>query len=104
MLAVPACIIGAALTPVLVGLFASKRAGYGMVDVVYGSLATAALWIYAAGIKERKKIEQSISEMPATRSLLTTSKNRPFQRLIGAYLLANTVFALMKILMAYPIY
>jgi len=61
VLAVPACIIGAALTPVLVGLFASKRAGYGMVDVVYGSLATAALWIYAAGIKERKKIDQSIS-------------------------------------------
>ena len=38
-LAVPAYLVGAALTPVLVGLFVTKRAGYGAVGIIYGIIA-----------------------------------------------------------------
>jgi glycoside/pentoside/hexuronide:cation symporter, GPH family len=101
VLAVPAYIVGAALTPVLVGLFAAKRTGYGVVGIIYGLLAAAALWISAAGIRERRAIAQSRAQTPPLRALVDTFKNRPFLQLIVAYLLANTAFALVKTLLAY---
>jgi GPH family glycoside/pentoside/hexuronide:cation symporter len=101
VLGVPAYIVGAALTPFLVGLFASQRAGYGFIGILYGSLAAAALLIAAAGIRERRKICESRCETPPLRAFLTTFKNRPFLQLIGAYLIANTAFALIKTLLAY---
>ena len=52
VLGVPGYMIGAAVTPIIVGLFASKSTGYGMVGVIYGTLAAAALWIAAAGLRE----------------------------------------------------
>ncbi len=101
LLGVPAFIVGAALTPAIVGLFPSKRAGYAVIGVIYGLLAAAALWICAAGVRERSKIRESKSETPALSALTTTFKNRPFVRLILAYLVANTAFALIKTLLAY---
>ena len=100
-LAVPAYLVGAALTPVLVGLFATKRAGYGAVGVIYGAVAAAALLICAAGIRERKQISESRAEAPPIKTFLQTLKNRPFLRLVGAYLVLNLAFALIKTLMAY---
>jgi glycoside/pentoside/hexuronide:cation symporter, GPH family len=101
VLAVPGYIVGAALTPVIVGLFALKRAGYGTVGIFYGILAAAALWMAAAGLHERKKIAESKAEAPPWRTFVDTFKNRPFVRLIGAYLLANTAFALIRTLLVY---
>jgi GPH family glycoside/pentoside/hexuronide:cation symporter len=101
VLGVPAFIIGAALTPVIVGLFPAKSIGYAVVGVIYGIMAAAALWVCAAGIKERKNISSSVSETPIVRALKATFKNRPFLQLIGAYLLANTAFALIKTLLAF---
>ena len=100
-LAVPAYLVGAALTPVLVGLFATKRAGYGAVGVIYGTVAAAALLICAAGIRERKQTSESRAEAPPVKTFLQTLKNRPFLRLVGAYLVLNLAFALIKTLMAY---
>lgn len=101
VLAVPGYIIGAALTPVIVGLFVIKRVGYGVVGILYGILAAATLLIAAKGLKERKEIAQSKSATPPFRAFLTTFKNRPFLQLILAYFIANTSFALIKTLMAY---
>lgn len=100
-LAVPAYLVGAALTPVLVGLFATKRAGYGAVGVLYGVVAAAALLICAAGIRERKQVAESRAEAPPIQTFLQTFKNRPFIRLLVAYLVLNLAFALIKTLMAY---
>ena len=100
-LAVPAYLVGAALTPVLVGLFATKRAGYGAVGIIYGAVAAAALLICAAGIRERKQTSESRAEAPPVKTFLQTLKNRPFLRLVGAYLVLNLAFALIKTLMAY---
>jgi GPH family glycoside/pentoside/hexuronide:cation symporter len=101
VLGVPAYIVGAALTPALVALWASKRAGYSAVGVIYGVLAAAALWIAAAGLRERRSIAQSRSETPPWKSFAAVFRNRPFVRLIGAYLVANAAFALIKTLLYY---
>ncbi len=101
VLGVPAYIVGAALTPALVGLFATKRAGYGAIGVIYGVLAAVVLWISAAGLKERKKISESKAKAPPLQTFLATLRNRPFVQLIVAYLVANMAFALIKTLMAY---
>jgi GPH family glycoside/pentoside/hexuronide:cation symporter len=101
VLGVPAYIVGAALTPALVGLFAAKRTGYGVVGVVYGLLAAAALWVSAAGIRERRAIAESRAQAPPLRTFLDTFRNRPFLQLMAAYLLANTAFALVRTLLAY---
>jgi GPH family glycoside/pentoside/hexuronide:cation symporter len=101
VLGVPAYIVGAALTPALVGLFESKRTGYGWIGVIYGLLAAAVLWIAAAGLRERKEISQSKAHTPPLQTLLATFRNKPFVRLIAAYLVANVGFALIKTLLAY---
>jgi GPH family glycoside/pentoside/hexuronide:cation symporter len=101
VLGVPAFILGAALTPVIAGLFADERTGYGAVGVIYGILAAAVLWISAAGIKERDAIVQSKSAAPPLQAFWATFKNKPFVRLLAAYLLANTAFALIKTLLYY---
>jgi len=101
VLGVPAYIVGAALTPALVGLFESKRTGYGWIGVIYGLLAAAVLWIAAAGLRERKEISQSKAHTPPLQTLLATFRNKPFVRLIVAYLVANVGFALIKTLLAY---
>ena len=101
VLGVPGYMIGAAVTPIIVGLFASKSTGYGMVGVIYGTLAAAALWIAAAGLRERPKVAASRTESQPLRALLDTLQNRPFVRLLAAYLTANTGFALVKTLLAY---
>lgn len=101
VIGVPAYIVGAALTPVLVALFATKRTGYGAVGVIYGILGAVVLWVAAAGLKERKVISEAKSAASPLASLLATLKNRPFVRLIVAYLVANVAFSLVKTLLAY---
>ena len=101
VIGVPAYIVGAALTPVLVALFATKRTGYGAIGMIYGILGAVVLWVAAAGLKERKVISEAKSAAPPLASLLGTLKNRPFVRLIVAYLIANVAFALVKTLLAY---
>lgn len=101
VLGVPAYIVGAALTPMLVGLFATKRMGYGAIGIIYGGLAAASLLIAASGLRERKAISESRAEIPVWRAFTATFRNRPFVQLIVAYMIANTAFALVKTLMAY---
>jgi GPH family glycoside/pentoside/hexuronide:cation symporter len=87
--------------PAIVGLFIAKRTGYSAVGIFYGVLAAAVLWIAAAGLRERPEISASRSETPPLRAFLATLRNRPFMRLLIAYLVANLAFALVKTLMAY---
>jgi GPH family glycoside/pentoside/hexuronide:cation symporter len=57
VLGVPAYIVGAALTLAIVGLFATKRAGYNAIGVAYGVLA-------ATGLRERRRISESQCQTP----------------------------------------
>jgi len=101
VLGVPAYILGAALTPVIVGMFASKRTGYGIAGVIYGVLAAIVLWIAAAGLREHKNISDSKSESPPWRTFMDTLRNRPFVQLLVAYFVATVGFSLLRTLMAY---
>jgi GPH family glycoside/pentoside/hexuronide:cation symporter len=101
VLGVPAFLVGAAFTPAIVGLFATKRMGYGVTGVLYAVIAAAVLWIAAAGLKERKEISESKAQTPPLRAFLATFRNRPFVQLIVAYLIASISFALIQTLLAY---
>ncbi|MGD8517897.1 MAG: MFS transporter [Anaerolineae bacterium] len=101
VLGVPAYLVGAALTPFFVGLFASKQAGYSTIGIIYAVVAALVLWVSAAGLKEREDISQSRSESTPLASFLATFRNRPFVQLIAAYLVANIAFALIQTLLAY---
>jgi GPH family glycoside/pentoside/hexuronide:cation symporter len=102
-LAVPAYLVGAALTPAIVGLFALQATGYGFIGIVYGALAAAALLISAAGIRERGVAAVAPSEASPIRSFGLALRNRPFVWLCGTYLVLNIAFAFIKTLMAYYI-
>ncbi len=105
VLGVPAYLVGAGLTLPLVGWInenlQSKSAGFNVIGVIYGILAAVALWIAAAGLRERKEISESKAQAPPLKTFAAVFKNRPFVRLIAAYLIANAAFALIKTLMAY---
>jgi GPH family glycoside/pentoside/hexuronide:cation symporter len=97
---VPSYLVGAALTPVIAGLFDDKRFGYQVVGIIYGIVGGAALWLAAAGLKERPA-SQTPSAIPPWRSFIYTLRNRPFVQLIVAYLIANLGFVLIQTLLAY---
>jgi GPH family glycoside/pentoside/hexuronide:cation symporter len=101
ILAVPAYLVGAALTPAIVGMFAVKYTGYGFIGIAYGIIAAAALLISASGFREKPDIIASKSSISPIMAIKYTFKNKPFVRLIIAYLIMNLSFALIKTLMAY---
>jgi GPH family glycoside/pentoside/hexuronide:cation symporter len=102
-MAVPAYLVGAALTPAIVGLFALQRTGYAVIGIAYGILAAAALLISAAGLRERSGLVVSKPEPSPIKSLALALKNRPFVWLCVTYFVINISFAFIKILMAYYI-
>ena len=103
VMAVPAYLVGAALTPAIVGLFALQQTGYAFIGIAYGVLAAAALLISAAGIRERKLVAVSAPEPSPFKSLSVALKNKPFARLCMLYFVINISFAFIKILMVYYI-
>lgn len=103
VMAVPAYLVGAALTPAIVGLFALQQTGYAFIGIAYGILAGSALLISAWGIRERKGLAVSIPEPSPFKSLAVALKNKPFVRLCATYFVINVSFAFIKVLMVYYI-
>ena len=101
VMAVPAYLVGAALTPAIVGVFALQRTGYAFIGIAYGILAATALLISAAGFRERTGLVVSQPEPSPLKSLSVALKNRPFVWLCIIYFVVNISFAFIKILMAY---
>jgi GPH family glycoside/pentoside/hexuronide:cation symporter len=103
VMAVPAYLVGAALTPAIVGLFALQRTGYAWVGILYGGLAASALLICAAGIRERSEARAAAAEPSPLRSFGLALRNGPFVWLCATYFVVNISFAFIKTLMAYYI-
>lgn len=103
VMAVPAYLLGAAVTPAIVGLFALQRTGYAMIGIIYGILAGGVLLISAAGLRERPAAVQTPPEASPLKSLGAALRNRPFLWLCGVYFVVNLSFAFIKVLMAYYI-
>ena len=70
VMAVPAYLVGAALTPAIVGLFALQQTGYAFIGIAYGVIAAAALLISAAGIRERQGLCVAAPEPSPFKSLV----------------------------------
>lgn len=100
-LAVPFYLIGAALTPMIVGFFAVARTGYGFVGIIYGALAALALLISASGLRERTKVVEAKGEANPLKSLKLAFLNKKFVYLCLIYFVTNISFAFAKGLMAY---
>ena len=103
VMAVPAYLVGAALTPAIVGLFALQSTGYAFIGIAYGALAATALLISAAGFRERQKASGTKSEASPFKSMRVALRNKPFVWLCLTYFVINISFAFIKILMAYYI-
>jgi len=101
VMAVPAYLVGTALTPMIVGFFAIERSGWGFIGILYGAICAIVLLISAAGIKERKKVMDTKAKFNVWESIEATLSNKPFMILCAAYLIINLSFALIKTLMAY---
>jgi GPH family glycoside/pentoside/hexuronide:cation symporter len=101
VMAVPAYMIGVALTPVIVGFFALERSGWGFIGILYGSICALVLIISALGLRERQKVMEPKAKANVWGSIKTALSNKPFQRLCIAYFVINLAFALVKTLMAY---
>ncbi len=102
VMAVPAYLVGAAITPAIVGAFAIQRTGYAAIGIIYGVLAALALLGCAFGIRERKTpTPETASRSKPLESLKIALRNKPFVRLLAAYIILNMAFALIKTLMAY---
>ena len=103
VMAVPAYLVGAALTPAIVGLFALQRTGYAFIGIAYGVLAGAAILICAAGIRERSGLKLAPPEASPLKSLAAALQNKAFVWLCLTYFGVNLSFAFIKVLMAYYI-
>ena len=103
VMAVPAYLLGAVVTPAIVGAFALQRTGYGFIGILYGVIAAASLLISAAGFRERKTAAEAQPEPNPFKSMGAALRNKPFVWLCATYLVVNLSFAFIKILMAYYI-
>jgi GPH family glycoside/pentoside/hexuronide:cation symporter len=101
VMAVPAYLVGVALTPIIVGAFALERSGWGFVGILYGAICAVVLLISASGLRERQKVIATEATTNVWGSFKATFSNRPFLQLCVAYLVINLSFALIKTLMAY---
>ena len=93
VLAVPFYLVGAALTPMIVGFFAVQRTGYGYVGIIYGALAAAALMISASGLRERKNVIETKGEENPAKSIKLAFANKKFLYLCVVYFIAKTLMA-----------
>ncbi len=103
VMAVPAYLLGAAITPAIVGLFALQRTGYAFIGILYGVISAIVLLISAAGFRERKVAVEAKPEPNPFKSMGAALRNKPFVWLCAVYLTVNLSFAFIKILMAYYI-
>lgn len=103
VLAVPFYLVGAALTPMIVGFFAVQRTGYGFIGIVYGALAAIALLASACGLRERQNVIEAKGEENPVKSLKIAFMNKKFVYLCVIYFVVNISFAFAKTLMAYYI-
>lgn len=103
VMAVPAYILGAALTPIIAGIFKDKHSGYQMVGIIYGILGAAVLWIAVMGIGEKRftVAHSAPSKFNVWKELFSTFKNKPFVLLILAFSISNIAFTLTRTFIAY---
>jgi GPH family glycoside/pentoside/hexuronide:cation symporter len=103
IMAVPAFILGAALTPAIADSFKDRLFGYHMIGIIYGALGAIVLWIAVLGIREYQSNEVSKGhEKPQLlKDILITFQNKPFVVLLIAFVISNIAFTFTKTFISY---
>ena len=84
VMAVPAYLVGVALTPMIVGFFAIERSGWGFIGILYGAICAVVLIVSALGIRERDKVQRAKAKTTIVDTIKATFTNKPFlQTLCG---------------------
>jgi len=86
-----------------VGLFSNSREGYAATGVIFGVITAGSLLISGGFLRERKRIEESKPDISPFKSIVLTFQNRPFVRLLIAYMIASLAFMMTKTLMIFYI-
>ena len=73
---------GAALPPLVAGLFITDQIGWQMTGFMFAAFAVLCLYITSFGVKRRKELEGAPSKLPVLNSVLTCFKNKPFNFLL----------------------
>jgi glycoside/pentoside/hexuronide:cation symporter, GPH family len=99
-------ILGAALTTMLAGTFASSlgwtvQASWSGTGAVFGVITAAAILFTAFTIKERKDIKFQPSKMAPLKAALTTFNNKPFVLMLGAFIISSFSFTMLTSLVPY---
>jgi GPH family glycoside/pentoside/hexuronide:cation symporter len=97
---------GAVFTTLIAQMYQSKfgwtqKLAYSGMGVTFGIICTIAVLITALTIKERPSSEVKPSELPLIQSIKMTFKNRPYMRLVAAFVISSFSFTLMTGLFAY---
>lgn len=74
--------IGAALPPLVAGLFITDQIGWQMMGIIFAAFAVLCLFLTSFGVKQRKELEGAPSKLPAFKSVLACFKNKPFNFLL----------------------
>ena len=85
---------GAALPPLMAGLYVTEKIGWQTMGIVSGAFAAICLYITAFGVKQREELEGEPSELPALKAIFTCFKNKPFNYLIIQTGITSTCFVM----------
>jgi GPH family glycoside/pentoside/hexuronide:cation symporter len=92
---------GAALPPVIAGMFKSQDIGWFGMGLVFATVTIICLYITVLGVKQRPELEGPPSELPAFTSMLTCFKNKPFDYLMVMQVASGICFMLVMSYMAF---
>lgn len=99
-------ILGAAAPPLVAGLFQNllgwpRQVAYSGMGGILGLIATITVLTTAFGVREQATEAVQPSRLPPASALLQTFRNRPFLRLMTAFLISSFSFVLMTSLVPY---
>jgi GPH family glycoside/pentoside/hexuronide:cation symporter len=99
-------IAGAVLTTLVAGVFKNnfgldEKAAYSAMGAVFGIIVTLTTLVTAFTVRERSRESAKPSEIPLLKAITIILKNRPFMRLMAAFLVSSFSFTVMTGLFAY---
>jgi glycoside/pentoside/hexuronide:cation symporter, GPH family len=99
-------IVGAVATTLVASLLRNKfglseEASYSAMGAVFGIVAVVTIFITAFTVKERRDLAIKQTNRPPLESIILTLKNKPFLRLVAAFLISSFSFTLMTGLFPY---
>ncbi len=83
-------IIGASAVLPIVGMFATKDAGYSAMGLVLGAVMAVTALVTGIGVKEPKGLEAKATDEGFLKTYLAVFKDRPYVIILGAYTLHLT--------------